>query len=105
MVRIPAFLLVFFPAVAVAQASSFDARGHAVETHRAALQLRMQQVRRAVVDTLDAGAPDLVARLDPAPPPVAQGYQLLPRLVPDAPQPSDTSRRAALYSWPWTDTL
>jgi hypothetical protein len=58
-----------------------------------------------VLDTLRAGAPDLVGRVDPAPPPVPQGYQLLPRLVADPAQPVDTSRRASLYSWPWTDTL
>jgi hypothetical protein len=76
-----------------------------VEAHRQALQTRLQQARVALLDTLRLRAPDLMALVDPAPPPVPSGYQLLPRLLPDAPQPADTGRRASLYSWPWTDSL
>ena len=76
-----------------------------VEAHRQAMQDRIQRLRGRVLDTLRAAAPDLVTGLDPAPPPVRQGYQLLPRLIDDLPQPADTGRRASLYSWPWTDTL
>ena len=86
-------------------AAPYDARGHLVEAHRQAMQTGLERLRAEILDTLRHSAPDLVARLDPAPPPVAQGYQLLPRLVGDAPQPADTGRRASLYSWPWTDTL
>ena len=85
--------------------SAYELRGRAVEAHRSTLQTRLQQLRLALLDTLRAGAPDLVSRVDPAPPPVPQGYQLLPRLLPDASQPVDTGRRVSLYSWPWTDTL
>jgi hypothetical protein len=88
-----------------APVAAFEVRGRAVEARRQAMQARLQQLRTAVLDTLNAAAPDMASRLDPAPPPVPQGYQLLPRLLPDAPQPADTGRRASLYSWPWTDTL
>ena len=69
------------------------------------MQSRLQAARTALLDTLRLAAPDLVAQLDPSPPAVPSGYQLLPRIVPDVPQPADTVRRASLYSWPWTDTL
>jgi hypothetical protein len=84
---------------------AYEARGRTVEAHRAAMQASLQQLRARLVDTLMVIAPDLADRVDPAPPSVPRGYQLVPKLVPDAPQPADTGRRAALYSWPWTDTL
>ena len=83
----------------------FERRGRLVEAHREALQARIEAARAVLLDTLRLRAADLVARVDPAPPPVPRGYQLLPRLLPSAPQPADTGRRASLYSWPWTDTL
>ena len=92
------------PHFAAAQAP-FDVRGKTVEAHRQAMQTRIAALRAAILDTLKAAAPDLVPRLDPAAPPVPQGYQLLPRIVPDLPQPPETGHRASLYSWPWTDTL
>jgi hypothetical protein len=76
-----------------------------VEARRAAVQEELQRVRATVLDSLRAGAPDLVPRLDPAPPPLPQGYQLVPRLVVDPQREVDAVRRASLYSWPWTDTL
>lgn len=95
------------PAAAAAQATAppFEARGRQVEAHRTTLQSRIQQLRGALLDSLRGRAPDLIERLDPARPPVAHGYQLLPRIVADAAPPTDTTRRAAVYSWPWTDTL
>jgi hypothetical protein len=84
---------------------AFEARGRVVEARRAAAQEQLQRVRASVLDSLRAGASDLVPRLDPAPPPVPQGYQLVPRLVVDPQRQVDTVRRASLYSWPWTDTL
>jgi hypothetical protein len=50
---------------------------------------------------------DLLPKLQAAiPKPVVQGYQILPRLLPDAP-PRDRPPRAnsAGYSWPWTERL
>jgi hypothetical protein len=97
----------FSPAHAAAQVAqaAFEARGREVEAHRDSLQRRIDRLRSDLLDSLRTAAPDLISRLDPASPPVAQGYQLLPRLIADAPQPTDTIRRASLYSWPWTDTL
>jgi hypothetical protein len=103
-----AVLLVVPPVAArgqVGNALPYGRRGRAVESHRTALQARIEAARSALLDTLRLRALDLVPRVDPAPPPVPQGYQLLPRLVTDAPQRADTGRRIALYSWPWTDTL
>ena len=98
--------LAFFPALAASQGPpAYEIRGRGVEASRQAMQARIQVLRSNLVDSLKGAAPDLVARIDPAPPPVPQGYQLLPRLVAELPQPADTTRRAALYSWPWTDTL
>jgi hypothetical protein len=86
-------------------APAYERRGRTVEAHRDGMQRRIQQIRAALLDTLRASAPGLVSRVDAAAPPVPEGYQLLPRLVPDPPALGDSTRRAALYSWPWTDTL
>jgi hypothetical protein len=84
---------------------SFERRGNAVEARRRALQERIASLRASIRDTLQASAPDLLARLDPAPPPIPQGYGLLPRIVTDGPQSADSTYILSVYSWPWTDTL
>lgn len=79
-------------------------RGNAVEEHRRALQQRMADVRRSLSDSLTAYAPALLPKLDPAPPPVPQGYALLPKIVPDV-VTEIQAPRISVYHWPWTDTL
>lgn len=83
---------------------AFDRRGAEVEARRGVLQARLAALRAAILDTLAAQGADLVATLDPAPPPVRRGYRLLPRLVGDPPR-SDIGSITTRYSWTWTDTL
>src|SRR6185436_18873044 len=75
------------PAQAGPSLAPYVARGRYVESRQRALTDRVQRFHDAFSDTLRRLAPDLLPRLEP-PPPIATGYQLLPRIVPGgAPQP------------------
>ena len=82
-------------------------RGDAVEARRQIYKERLQQVYAALQTRVRADAPDLLPGLQAAPPrPVAHGYQILPKLVPDLPATSAAPRaRSAHYSWPWTEQM
>jgi hypothetical protein len=86
-------------------AAPFRARGEGVEARRSVLQARIQALRTAVRDSLQANASDLLPTLDPAPPPVHRGYRLLPRIIGDAPQSATDGPIVTVYSWAWTDSL
>lgn len=93
------------PTAAQLPAAPYAERGARVEANRKALQAQIAATRQAVADTLRGGAPDLVARLDPTPPPVARGYGLLPRIVPDAPARRIGALVLSTYTWGLTDTM
>src|SRR5688572_33433519 len=91
-----------------AQAAAPDApyvvRGHQAEVHQRALKDRADRFHSMLLDVLRRAAPDLMRRLDP-PPPIAYGYQLLPRVTPDAPPKPPAKPQVVRYSWGWSETL
>ncbi|MEO5568504.1 MAG: hypothetical protein ABIR92_08430 [Gemmatimonadaceae bacterium] len=93
------------PTAAQQPAAPYAERGARVEANRKALQVQIEATRQAVADTLRGAAPDLVARLDPTPPPVARGYGLLPRIVPDASARRTGALVLSTYTWALTDTM
>jgi hypothetical protein len=82
-------------------------RGERVEARQAAHRERLRLVHDALRARLEANAPDLLPVLAKASPaPVRQGYQIVPRLVPDVPRPATRpAARPASYSWPWTEQM
>ncbi len=95
---------------AVASASSlppYVRRGDEVEARYRAYRGRLERFYETLSTRVAPEAPDLHPKLKAEPPkPVPRGYQILPRLAPDAPRPAGRSRpRSRWYSWPWTERL
>ena len=64
----------------------------------------MDRLHDAIADELQRAAPDLLPKLEPAPPKTF-GYGILPRIVPDpAPKPP-VKPEVVRFSWVWSDTL
>src|SRR2546425_5042902 len=82
-------------------------RGDEVEARYRAYTDRLQRIHEGLCARAKRDAPDLFPKLEIAPPkPVLHGYQILPKLVPDAPPPVQRPRaQSAWYSWPWTEQL
>jgi hypothetical protein len=104
-------LCVMFCASAVARAQRHDSghpymiRGHQVEAVERALTARAQRFHDSLAVALTRHAPDLLQRLEP-PPPIATGYQLLPRILPDtSPMVVPTRLQIVSYGWKWSETL
>jgi hypothetical protein len=80
-------------------------RGRQVEARQRELTARVQRFHEQLAATLRRDAPELLPRLEP-PPPIATGYQLLPRIVADpAPAQTPAVLQPVSYSWPWSETL
>ncbi len=97
-------------ATAAASASSlppYVRRGDEVEARYLAYRGRLERFYETLSTRVAAEAPDLHPKLKAEPPkPVPRGYQILPRLVPDAPRPTGRPRpKSRWYSWPWTERL
>ena len=83
----------------------YVSRGRQVEALQKTLADRTALFHDALAGVLRQAAPDLLPRLKP-PPPIATGYQLLPRLVPDpTPVAVPTALQLVSYSWRWSETL
>src|SRR2546426_8571185 len=82
-------------------------RGEQVEARARAYRERLERFHETLSARIGAEAPDLLPKLQAAlPDPLPHGYQILPRLVPDSPAPSERPRaRSAWYTWPWTEQL
>src|SRR5947208_8872718 len=82
-------------------------RGDEVEARYRAYRDRLQRFHEMLSARAKRDAPALFATLEAASPkPVLHGYQILPKLVPDAPPPSERPRaKSSWYSWPWTEQL
>jgi hypothetical protein len=64
----------------------------------------MDRLHDAIANELQRAAPDLLPKLEPAPPKTF-GYGILPRIVPDpAPKPL-VKPEVVRFSWVWSDTL
>src|SRR5262245_24265474 len=89
---LPAFLALAGP-VAGGQApdtAAYVRRGRQVEVIQRELTARVNALHDTLAVVLRRWAPDLLPRLEPAPP-IATGYQLLPRVVKDAPRQANTT--------------
>jgi hypothetical protein len=81
-------------------------RGKQTEVHQREFAERLGRLYDAVAAALKRDAPDLLPTLDPPPsPPGVFGYQILPRILPDRPQPPPAKPQVVSYSWGWSDTL
>jgi len=86
-------------------AAPYVSRGKQVDSLQRALANRTSGFHDALASVLRQVAPDLLPRLEP-PPPIATGYQLLPRFVPErAPVAVPTAPQLVSYSWRWSETL
>lgn len=84
---------------------AFVVRGRRTEVTQRTFRARLERFHDALADTLRRVAPELLPQLDPPPAPAVTGYQLLPRLVPDAPSQPPTKPQLTSYYWGWSDTL
>ena len=88
-----------------AGAQAYITRGDEVERHYNAYRDDLQKFFEALAQRFARDAPDLVAKIQP-PAPVPYGYQLLPKLLPNAPGGAARSRvKLSPFSWPRTDSL
>jgi tetratricopeptide repeat protein len=84
--------------------TAYVERGHQTEALQHAYHDRMDRLHDAIADELRRVAPDLLPKLEPAPPKTF-GYGILPRIVPDpAPKPP-VKPEVVRFSWAWSDTL
>src|SRR5438477_13179236 len=92
---------------AEAPAPPWVRRGQVVEARQAAYRERLRRTYEALRARVEQDAPDALPALASASPrPVRLGYQILPRLVEDAPRPSaPPAARPRSYSWPWTEQM
>ena len=83
------------------------ARGDEIAATYKSYGERLQKLYDTLTALLKKEAPDLLPKLKEAEPkPVVHGYQILPKLIPNEPQPATPPRaRVAVYSWPWTGTM
>ena len=91
-------------AQAPAPEPAYVARGHLAEVHQHALKERLDRVHAKASIQLQRDAPDLLPALEP-PPPIAYGYQILPRIISDPPVGPLGKPHVVSFSWPWSDTL
>src|SRR5213594_2213505 len=92
---------------AVAPGPPWVRRGEVVEARQAAYRERLRHAYEALRARVERDAPDVLPAVASASPkPVRLGYQILPRLVADAPRPSERARaQPRSYSWPWTEQM
>lgn len=83
---------------------AYVARGRVVEATQRALNARTVRMHDSLAAVLRRAAPDLAARLEP-PPPIATGYQLLPRIIPSAPTGGPAKLQPLSYGWRWSEEL
>lgn len=79
-------------------------RGRQVDARQRVFASRTAAVHDSIADALRRWAPDLVPSLEP-PPPIATGYQLLPRIVADPVTQPPVRLQQLSYSWRWSETL
>ena len=102
-------LLLLQPGHNAAETPRFDPRayldrGDQVENRYDAYSKRLAKHYAALIAAVQEHAPDLLTHLQPREP-ILHGYQILPRILPDAPAEMHDHSRPVAYSWPWTDRL
>jgi tetratricopeptide (TPR) repeat protein len=83
---------------------AYVARGHQAEIRQHELKDRLDRFHAALSKNLRRDALDLMAKIE-TPPPIAYGYQILPRITPDAPRRALPKPEVTRFSWPGTETL
>ena len=91
-------------AQAPATEPAYVVRGHQVEIHQHALKEKLDTIHTEAAAQLKRDAPDLLPALEP-PPPIAYGYQIIPRIIADSPAGSFGKPHVVSFSWPWSETL
>jgi Tetratricopeptide repeat len=91
-------------AQAPAQEPAYVVRGHQVEVHQHALKDRLDRFHAEALVQFQRDAPDLLPELEP-PPPIAYGYQILPRITPDTTAGPHEKPHVVSFSWPSSDTM
>lgn len=100
-----------FAAEAVAALSSpapaYVRRGDRAESRYRAYRERLERFHQLLSKRVEEIGRDLIPKLKAvAPKATSHGYQILPKLVPDAPAPLQQPRaKSSNYSWPWTEQL
>lgn len=84
---------------------AYVVRGRQTEAIQRAFTARLEHFHITLANTLRRTAPDLLPRLDPPPPAVRTGYQLLPSIVSDASPTPPSKPQAVSFYWGWSDTL
>ncbi len=94
-------------AAETASALAYVRRGDVVDARYRACRGRLERFYEALSARVREDAPDSYPKLRATPPkPILHGYQILPKLGPDAPRPTERPRaKSAWYSWPWTERL
>jgi tetratricopeptide (TPR) repeat protein len=83
---------------------AYVVRGHRVEIQQHALKERLDTLHAEIAAQLQRDAPDLLPALEP-PPPIAYGYQILPRIIADTSSGPLGKPHVVSFSWPWSETL
>jgi hypothetical protein len=83
---------------------AYVARGHQVEVQQRALKERLDRFHARAAQQLKLDAPNLLPSLE-LPPPIAFGYQILPRVIADSPPGPATKPHVVSFSWPWSESL
>jgi tetratricopeptide (TPR) repeat protein len=91
-------------AQAPAPEPAYVVRGHQVEVRQQALKERLDRFHAQLSKLLPGEAPDLLPSVE-LPPPIAYGYQILPRIVPDTAPGPPPKPHVSSFSWPLSDTL
>ena len=78
-------------------------RGNRVARHYDLYSRQLAHYHSSLARALKEAAPELLGYLQPRQP-IIHGYQILPRITPDA-GPAKYVNRSVAYSWPWTDYL
>jgi hypothetical protein len=84
--------------------SAYLQRGEQVQESYLLQLKRLQRYYESLSDALRSRAPDQLALLEPRAP-LAHGYQILPKIIPDRPSPEPRPVRSSWYSWAWTEKL
>ena len=99
-----ALLLQAAPAAALPE--PWAARAVEVEAVYKTYQERLGRFYASLNLLLKAEAPDLIPPSEKAPAPVVHGYQILPKIVPNAAPPAQRPRaEVRSFSWPWTRAM